>query len=219
MQLGVIFDMDGVLVMSEEAHWLSWRDVAAQRGVELQYGTFLSCFGRVNADCIRIMFGDSVPAAEAEAIAARKEAAFRDLVRQRMPLAPGAVALLSSLQLAGASLAVGSSAPRENVDLVLDVGDIRRYFGGIVDGSQVTKGKPAPDVFLQAGRLLRIPSARCAVIEDAPAGILAARAAGMTAIGVSTTHSAQQLLDAGAHRVLPSLKDVTLPGILELVPA
>ena len=112
----VIFDMDGVLVLSEEAHWKSWQRVARDRGVELTHEVFLSTFGQVNADCIPKMFGEETSAAEIERIADEKERAYRDLVRADVPLAPGLFELLRALRSAGARLAVGSSAPPENVE-------------------------------------------------------------------------------------------------------
>ncbi len=205
---GVIFDMDGVLVLSEEAHWRSWREAAARRGVTLAYETFLSCFGRVNADCVRIMLGDHIAPEEALRIADEKEAAMREIIRRDVPLAPSTRELLDALARDGARLAVGSSAPPENVDLVLDGGGIRARFAAAVDGSQVRRGKPAPDVFLLAAERIGLPPSACAVIEDAPAGIRAAVAAGMTAIGLTTTHTREQLLEAGAnviHADMPAL--------------
>jgi beta-phosphoglucomutase family hydrolase len=214
MASGVIFDMDGVLVLTENAHWLAWKAAADRRGVAIDYPTFLSCFGRVNPDCIRIMFGDATPDAESARIADEKEHAFREIIKSDVPLAPGLIPLLDSLRAAHVPLAVGSSAPPENVDLVLDAGRIRPYFSAVVDGTQVARGKPAPDVFLRAGKLLGLAPADCAVIEDAPAGILAAKAAGMLAIGVATTHKDHELLAAGADIVFPALADLSAPLLL-----
>jgi beta-phosphoglucomutase len=210
---GVIFDMDGVLVLSEEAHWLSWREAAAKRGVQLAYETFLSCFGRVNADCVKIMIGPDVSPEESERIAEEKEAAMREIIRHRVPLAPATNELLVALAADGARLAVGSSAPPENVDLVLDGGGIRGHFAATVNGSQVKRGKPAPDVFLLAAERLGLAPAACAVIEDAPAGIRAAIAAGMTAIGLATTHTPEQLREAGAHVIYPAMPSLS-PAII-----
>ena len=204
MEFGVVFDMDGVLVLSEEAHWESWRQVAAGREVELTREVFLSTFGQVNRDCIPTMFG-SVSEPELERIAEAKERAYREIVRADLPLAPGLFTRLDELQRAGARLAVGSSAPPENIDLVLDVGGLREYFPVSVDGTQVRHGKPAPDVFLLAAEKLGIAPARCVVIEDAPAGIRAARAAGMRAVGVATTQPEDALLEAGADAVAPDV--------------
>jgi sugar-phosphatase len=84
----------------------------------------------------------------------------------------------------------------------------------VVDGSQVKNGKPAPDVFLKAAELMKISPAECSVIEDAPAGIKAAVAAGMRAVGVATTHKAGELMSVGAHFCAPSLKDLSLDSLL-----
>ncbi|MGA2439710.1 MAG: HAD family phosphatase [Tepidisphaeraceae bacterium] len=197
-EAGVIFDMDGVIVLTEEAHWESWQAAARPRGVILEYATFLSCFGRVNPDCIRALFGPGISAAESASIADAKEIAFRDIIRSNVPLAPGIVDLLKELKSRGVRTAVGSSAPPENIALVLDAGKLRPMFDAVVDGSEVTRGKPAPDVFLMAAERMGVRPERCSVIEDAPMGIAAAVAAGMLAIGVATTHAAQELTTAGA---------------------
>jgi beta-phosphoglucomutase len=214
-QTGVIFDMDGVLVLSEQAHWESWCVAAKARGVHLQYDTFLSCFGRINADCVTIMFGSDIPAEESNRIADEKEIAFRDIVRKDVPLAPGAVDLLENLRGLGVKLAVGSSGPAENVNLILGSGGIREYFDAVVHGGEVKRGKPAPDVFLLAAERLDVPAARCAVIEDAPAGIRAAAAAGMAPIAVATTHDAEELKEAGAIAVYSDLKSVPIDALIK----
>jgi beta-phosphoglucomutase len=204
---GVIFDMDGVLVLTEKAHWQSWLAVAEPRGVKLDYTTFLSCFGRINQDCVPILFGPDITIAHARDIADRKESAFREIIREKMPLAPGIKSLLAELKSHGKRLAVGSSAPPENVNLVLDGGEIRPFFDAVVDGNQVQRGKPAPDVFLRAAFLMNVPPSECAVIEDAPTGIQAAVAAGMLAIAVTTTHTAEELRTAGCAACFAAPKD------------
>jgi beta-phosphoglucomutase len=207
---GVIFDMDGVLVLSEQAHWQSWLGPAERRGVKIDYKTFLSCFGRINPDCIRIMFGPQIPPEESEKIADEKERAFRDIIRQNMPLAPGTVELLTGLKAAGLKLAVGSSGPKANVELVLSAGGIALFFDAYVHGGQVKHGKPAPDVFLLAAESLGLAPEACAVVEDAPAGIAAAVAASMLPVAVTTTHSAADLEAAGAVVIFRDLAAIPL---------
>lgn len=204
----VIFDMDGVLVLSGDAHFDSWRAVAAARGVTLSRHRFNETFGRTNPDCIRMIFGDGIPEGEQRAIAEAKEASYRDAIRGRVPLAPGAVELLDRLRSRGVKIAIGSSAPRANLDQIVDEGGIRHYFGAIVDGSQVKRGKPAPDVFLQAAAGLGLAPALCTVVEDAPPGIEAALAAGMRAVGVATTHAEAELRAIGAHITVRELKSL-----------
>lgn len=211
---GVIFDMDGVLVLSEDAHFESWTQVAAQHGVQMTRELFLSTFGQVNEDCIKTMFGPQTPAELVEHIADEKERAYRDIVRAEVPLAPGLVPLLDLLRSAGARLAVGSSAPPENVDLILDAGGLRDYFSVSVDGKQVSRGKPAPDVFLIAAEKLGLAPEHCIVIEDAPVGIQAARAAGMRAVAVATTNLVGDLEQAGAHTVAADLLGLDLERVV-----
>ena len=211
---GVIFDMDGVIVLTEKAHWLSWQAAAKPRGVHLEYPEFVSCFGRINPDCIRILFGE-VSTHESEAIAEEKESAFREIVRHDVPLAPGLTDFLQSLRARGIRTGIGSSAPPENVNLVLDAGKLRAMFDAVADGSQVSRGKPAPDVFLLAAERMGIPPKNCAVIEDAPAGITAAVAAGMLAIGVTTTNPAEKLREAGAQHLFKDIADLHSSGFLE----
>jgi len=199
--VAVIFDMDGVLVLTEDAHWKSWLEVARPRGAELSYAAFKSCFGRINPDCIPILFGPRSPE-ESVTIAEEKEAAFRRIVKERVPLVPGIVEFLTSLQNLGVRLGVGSSGPPENVKALVEGGGIARFFSATVDGAQVKRGKPAPDVFLNCAQRLEVPPAGCAVIEDAPVGIRAAVAAGMLAVGVATTHPEGELREAGAAHVL-----------------
>jgi len=195
--VAVIFDMDGVLVLTEEAHWQSWLEAARPRGAELSHAAFKSCFGRINPDCIPILFGPRSPE-DTLAIADEKEAAFRRIVRARVPLVPGIVELLTSLSNLGARLAVGSSGPPENVKALVEGGGIAHFFGATVDGAQVRRGKPAPDVFLIGAERLGVAPSACAVIEDAPVGIRAAVAAGMLPVGVATTHPQAELREAGA---------------------
>lgn len=217
MQWAVIFDMDGVLVMTEQAHWQSWRVAAKARNVEITHELFLSCFGRVNNDCVPIMFGEGLSAAQVRQIADEKEQAFREIIRANVPLAEGVMELLQRLTQAGAALAIGSSAPPENVDLVLDAGGIRHHFKAAIDGSQVSRGKPAPDVFLRAADLLGVAPQSCVVIEDAPSGIVAARAAGMKAVAVTTTNGQDALLDAGAHLVFSRVAELSVEQLRKLI--
>jgi beta-phosphoglucomutase len=215
-EVAVLFDMDGVLVLTEEAHWLSWIEAAKPRGVELSHPAFKSCFGRINPDCIPILFGPR-SSEESLAIADEKEAAFRRIVRAHVPLIPGIVELLTNLTKLGVRLGVGSSGPPENVKALVEGGGIARFFSATVDGSQVQRGKPAPDVFLIGAQRLGVAPSACAVIEDAPVGIRAAVAAEMLPVGVTTTHSDADLRGAGAALIFrdPSNIDpVSLVGML-----
>ncbi len=216
-KIGVICDMDGVLVLTEQAHWESWLVAARPRGAELSYTVFKSCFGRINPDCVPMLFGPDVSAGEIAAISDEKESAFRDIIRTNVPIMPGIVDLLSGLKRQGVSLAVGSSGPKENVELILSAGGIAHFFDAVVDGSQVQRGKPAPDVFLIGARRMEVDPQACAVIEDAPVGIRAAVAAGMRAVGVATTHPESDLREAGAVEVHVSPAHIDAAGLVQSI--
>jgi beta-phosphoglucomutase family hydrolase len=214
MDGAVIFDMDGVLVLSLPAHWVAWQATAAAHGVEMTREMFLRCNGLTNPDICALLWGSRATPEFVARVADAKDRAFRDAIGIDVPLAPGCRALLTALQANGVRLAVGTSAPRENVDLVLDRGGIRAFFGAVVYEGMVRRGKPAPDVFLRAAELLGVPPRRCVVVEDAPTGVRAARAAGMAAVGVATNHAEQELLHAGARLVVPDLASL-LPEQLQ----
>jgi beta-phosphoglucomutase len=207
--LGVIFDMDGVLVDSYQAHFRSWQAVAASRGRNMTQEEFDATFGRTSREIIAALWPESVSSEDEIArLDAQKEAAFRDILAAAFPPMPGVGQLLQSLHTAGFAMAVGSSGPPENVDLVLDRLGNRGLFGAIVHGMDVTRGKPDPQVFLLAADRLGIPAKRCAVVEDAPLGIAAAKAAGMASVGLASTGRNRSML-AAADLVVDSLADLS----------
>lgn len=213
---GVIFDMDGVLVDSGAAHHESWQVVARRHGIDVSAERFNQTFGRPSRDIIRIVWGADVTDEQIDEIDGEKEAAYRDLVRGNIPLMPGCRDVLASLKDAGYALAVGTSGPPENVDLVLADGGIGDFFAARVHGFDIEHGKPAPDCFLLAAERLGQTPAQCVVIEDAPVGVQAGVAAGMRVIALVGTHPADPLRDAGALRVVERLGDVT-PALIARV--
>jgi beta-phosphoglucomutase len=216
---GVIFDVDGVLVDSYDAHYQSWRDILAEHGRELTEQDFARTFGRTSREVIAQLWGRDVSAAESRDIDERKEALYRDIVRRRFPAMDGAVALIDALRAAGFALAVGSSAPPENVLLSLDGLGRRDAFGAVVTGHDVTRGKPDPQVFLLAAERLGIRPALCAVIEDAAPGIRAAQAAGMASVALVGTTTADELRAAGARRTVNALRELSPDVLRDLIAA
>lgn len=219
MHRAVIFDVDGVLVDSYDAHLRSWREVLAERGLAMSDAEFAQTFGRTSREIIARFWGDDVDDATARAIDDRKEALYRDLIRSAFPAMDGAVALIDELRAAGFVLAVGSSAPPENVVLTLECLGRRDAFAAMVTGRDVTRGKPDPQVFQLAAERLAIPAPSCAVIEDAPAGIRAAVAAGMTSVALAGTAPPATLAEAGAHATVDSLRELSAERLRRLIAA
>jgi len=192
MHAAVLWDLDGTLVDSAEYHFESWVEAMAAEGRTISRTDFQASFGQRNDRILAQWLGSDVAPAVVSRIADAKEAAYRRIVRERGidPL-PGAAKWLAYLDAQGWQQAVATSAPRLNVDVVLDVLRWSPYFGAIVAGEDVRAGKPDPEVFLTAATRLAMPPAACVVVEDAAAGIEAARRAGMPSIGVAAAAAAQ----------------------------
>ena len=212
-QEGVIFDVDGVLVDSGPAHAASWRAVARKHGIEISDEQFKRTFGRPSRDIIRIIWGPQVSAEDIRRYDDEKEAAYRELIRGNVPLAGSAREMLAALKQAGFTLAVATSGPRENVELVLRETGIGGLFDAVVTGFDVEKGKPAPDCFLLAAQRAGLEPRNCVVVEDAPVGIEAALAAGMYAVGLVGTHPRERLLQAGAALTIERMDELTVTAV------
>ncbi len=213
MDKGVIFDMDGVLIDSYRAHLQSWQVLAREEGLTISQQQFAEQFGRTSRECIGIWWGDRYQEDDFPALSGRKEAAFRQIVAHENPAMPGIHELLDGLSQAGFALAVGSSGPPENINLVLDRLGERTTFAAVVTGDDVERGKPDPQVFLIAAARLGISPSRCVVIEDAPAGIEAAHAGQMMAVGLASTGRRPEELSA-ADLVVRSLAELN-PQLLQ----
>ena len=184
----VLWDLDGTLVDSEDYHWQSWRETMASEGVDLSRDRFLESFGQRNDRILRTWLGEDAAPDRIARVGDAKEVAYRRLVSggSLMPL-PGAREWIGRLLTDGWRQAIASSAPRLNVDAMLHALRLEPYFDVIVSAEDVAVGKPDPGVFLAAAERVGVEPAKCIVVEDAPAGIEAARRAGMKSIGVNRT--------------------------------
>ena len=201
--VGVIFDMDGVLVDSADAHRRAWQQLGDEVGTPFSAALFQQTFGQRNASIIPIWLGTSGVRAltpeRLDALAERKETLYRALVRSGAArIYSGVSALLPQLRTLGARIAIASSGPRENVALLIDILGVRDEVDATVTSEDVTEGKPHPEVFLTAAQRLGVDPVRCAVIEDSVHGIEAAKRAGMLAVAVLTSTARAALLAAGA---------------------
>ncbi len=212
--VGVIFDMDGVLIDSAKPHFESWKELGRQEGVEFTEKLFKETFGLRNSAIVPKAFGP-VSQKRLHELADRKETLYREIVRDNAPIVPGAVELIRTLHRHGARLAVGSSAPPENIELVLRIMGITECFTATVSAKDVTRGKPDPQVFRLAAERIGVRPERCVVVEDAPAGIQAAKRAGAKTVAVLIHHQ----LDAfpGPDMVVQKLVDLTAERISNLV--
>lgn len=219
--IGVVFDLDGVLIDSHDQHERSWFRLAEEAGKPLTKAQFKESFGMRNVMCIPHVFRWTAPGEEAaiHALGERKEEIYRELIAADgiEPL-PGVVDLLDSLEDAGVPVSLGSSTSRKNIELCLAATGLARHFGANYTGAEdVARGKPHPDVFLEAARKIGREPSRCLVVEDAHVGIEAALAGGMRALAVTTTHPRHSFDGCGAVRVVDSLAEIDAAAIREML--
>lgn len=215
---GVIWDLDGVLADTTEAHFYAWTTALTARGIPFDRSRFDRVFGMNNVDTLRAVLGRTPTQEELTGIADRKEALFREHAEGLVRPMPGAIQLLDGLDRAGWLQAVASSAPRENIDLLVDVFGIRPYFAAILSGDGLPAGKPDPLLFLMAAEALRLTPERCVVVEDAPPGVEAARRAGMPCIAVATTRPRETLGPGPVFADLQAVTEETFSDVLRLGP-
>ena len=184
---GVLWDLDGTLADSRVYHWQAWRDTMAGAGVTITEAQFEKSFGQRNDAILTAWLGEGTTPDRIREIGDAKEALYRTLMaRGGIEPLPGASEWVRRLHDDGWRQAIASSAPRENVDLMVRMLGFRDLIDAIVSAEDVRAGKPDPEVFLTAASQLGVEPQACVVVEDAAAGVEAARRGGLRSIGVGT---------------------------------
>ncbi len=203
----VIFDMDGVLIDSYEAHFAGWSRMYRELEMDYTEEDFAADFGRTSRDILFRRFGDKLADARIRELDDRKEALFRDSLRAHFTAMDGARELIDALASDGFRIAVGSSAPPENIELCLEKLGHGGAIGAIVTGKDVQRGKPDPQVFQMASSRLGVEPEHCVVVEDAVHGIQAANRAEMKSVALVGTATREQLSEAKL--VVDSLRELS----------
>lgn len=190
---GIIFDMDGVVVDNHQYHFKAWMAFSEKYKFELNSQIYRDKFnGKTNADLFKMIFGD-ISDADAKKYADEKEGMYKKLYAEHMKAHTGLLDFLDYLKKLRIKIALGTSAPTENVDFTLDALRLRHYFEVIVDGPQVTIGKPDPQVYKLCAMKLGLEPKDCVVFEDSLAGLESGERAGCRIVGVATSHEAYEL--------------------------
>jgi beta-phosphoglucomutase family hydrolase len=210
----VLWDLDGVIADTARYHYLAWQDVFKERGVNFTWPDFMKLFGRRHDAIIRFALGDNLTPEEFDAITERKQSTYRRLVAANIVPLSGAIELMKKLKEHGIKSAIASSAVPENIDVILGGLGIKDYFQAIACGTEVKEGKPSPDIFLRAAEKLGVRPADSVVIEDAIAGVAAAKKAGMKCVAVTNSHPRQDLKNADL--IVDSLEKVDIADLTKL---
>lgn len=193
MNFAVLFDMDGVLVDTNPYHKLAIQQFCTKYGFTLsEEELHQKVYGRTNTDWITNLFGKLTPD-ELTAYADEKEALFREIYKPYVRPVKGLLEFLEVLETSNIPRAIATSAPRANVDFILAHIPIGKYFNTILDERMVTIGKPNPEIYIKTAKALNMPNNQCIVIEDSISGITAGRDSGSKVIGVTTTHTREEL--------------------------
>ncbi len=211
---GVIFDMDGVIVHSNPVHKKSLHKFCEKYGHDLSQSFIENrLYGRTNKEWIPEVFGDVSPD-KLKALADEKEQLFRDMFIPEDHIVAGMHDFLDALRSQEIPMAVATSAPGENADYILSRLEIEEYFKTVLDSSHVTTGKPDPEVYLKASAALDRNPESCIVFEDSVSGVEAGRQAGASVVGVTTTHSEQEL--APCSLMIADFVDLNVDRLLDL---
>lgn len=212
--IALLFDLDGLLADTERLHSRAYREALAEIGVEVseeEYGEHWIRRGLGIAEMCALRSVTHSP----EVLRARKAVLYDQLVRATVQPMPGARALLERLE-GKVPMAIATSCFRDAADAVLETLGFHRFFTAVVTGSDVTRPKPAPDLFLEAARRLSTPPARCVALEDAEKGVRSALAGGIRVVAVPNEHTRHHDFSR-ATLVVESLEDLSLERLTDLV--
>ena len=209
-----IFDHDGVLVDSLAFHQDAWVELGRRTGLRITPEFIHETFGMTNPSIFRKLLGDAHGEHDVGRYSELKEVCYRDAARGQIILMDGVRELLDRLTAAGVLLAIGSSGVRANLELTVESCGLSGRFAAIASLEDIERGKPDPQVFLVAAAKAGVHPSRAVVFEDAPVGIQAAKAAGMRAVGVTTTHPAQSLREAGADEVVDHFRGYDVESLV-----
>jgi beta-phosphoglucomutase len=192
-KFSVIFDMDGVIVDSNPYHKTAIQQFCREHGQQLSDDQLLKkVYGRTNREWITALFGD-IPEETIHRYTEEKEELYRRLFNKDIKPLKGLIRFLNELENKKVPRAIGTSAPRSNVDFTLTRTETTRYFDIILNDTFVTHSKPHPEIYLKCAQALGLPNSQCIVIEDSLSGVEAGKAAGSKVIGITTTHPAHEL--------------------------
>lgn len=214
-KFGVIFDMDGVIVDSNPYHKIALKEFCSRHGYELSDDQLLKrIYGRTNREWITDLFG-KLPEDQLAEYTEEKEALYRKLFSDDIKPVKGLVKFLDLLDTSKILRAIGTSAPRSNVDFTLTKTNTVRYFPTILNDTFVTHSKPHPEIYLKSAEALGLPNSQCIVIEDSLSGVEAGQRAGSKVIGITTTHTREEL--SHCDMIIDDFESLTIGMLATLV--
>lgn len=213
--IAALFDMDGVIVHTNPYHKKAFKIFLDKHDISISDQELKDhVYGRTNAEIFPYIFKDKYTPEKGKEWADEKEAIFRDLYKKDVEPVSGLLDFLDELQRREIKAAVGTSAPIENLDFIMDSLDLRHYFDAFLHSADVSEGKPNPEIYLKAARRLDTDPDFCVVFEDSVAGVKAGLNANMKVVAVATTHTPEEF--EGAHMVIKNFDELTVERLMTL---
>jgi beta-phosphoglucomutase len=223
MNCAVILDMDGVIIDSNPFHRMAWQEFLERHGVEVNEHIFRNViFGTTGDQAIRnLLQPPDLTAEQLSRYTEEIDTSYRSIISGSEQIFPvnGLNNFLDFIKEIGFKIALATSAPPENISLILERLGITEYFDVIIDKTHVTNGKPDPEVYLKTVENLKTDSEYCLVFEDSLSGVHSAIQAGIRVIGVTTSHTAEELTQAGTFYNIDDFNDPSLPEMLATISA
>ncbi|MFN8356650.1 MAG: HAD family phosphatase [Spirosomataceae bacterium] len=190
----VIFDMDGVICDTNPYHAMAWRSFLNDHHISATEEEFIAhMYGKSNSYILQYFFKREIVGAEFDRMEFEKELRFRQIYEHHAKPIAGLIDFIASLKQYQVKTGIATSAPIENMDLILSKVPIRQHMGSLLASHHVTHHKPHPEVYLTSAQNLGIAPSRCVVFEDSFSGVTAALRAGMKVVGVLTTYTPDEL--------------------------
>ena len=211
--------MDGTLVDNIKIHFLAFAEMSKRYNIVAETGgDFSRLNGRGNEDIITALFPAwLIEQKGVEGLGREKEEVYREMYHDKVEPIAGLIEFLKAAKAAGVKCALGSSGCRDNVNMIIDRLGIADYVDASISGSDVTHGKPHPEIFTKAHEAMGLKAEECIVVEDAVNGILAGVAAGCKCLAITTTATAEELTKAGADMCVEDYSTVTIDDLNALL--
>lgn len=210
----VIFDMDGVICHTNPFHAEAFRVFFDKRNIRTTEQEFIHhLYGKANSYIFRHFLKDAYLEADFEKLEAEKEGLFRKIYIEKIDPLPGYLDFLLHLKNNNIKTGVATSAPRANLKLIMDNLDLHRYMDTHLASEDILHHKPNPEIYLKSAEIMKVDPANCLVFEDSFSGITAATNAGMTVIGVLSTHSQKDLPKCRSY--IKDFRDLDFNGFLK----
>lgn len=211
----LLFDMDGVIADTNPTHKEIIKIFCDKYGKSFTEDFLIEkVYGRTNKEWLPELFGN-ITEEEINSYADEKEKMFRDVYKEELKPVRGLNEFLEQMKSRGVKMVVATSAPKENADFILGDMDIEHYFESILDSSHVDKGKPHPEVYIKASASIQKDPKNCIVLEDSLAGVKAGLDAGCKVIGITTTHTREELNNC--HLVIDDFTDLDYEKVKQLL--